>query len=109
MVWLEQRGKKYRLSFRYGGTMYRHSLGTTDKSEADACLARLEDSLNRLERGWLKLPHDADLPLFLLSGGEVTGKAPIPAPTPLTLTALCQEYETAQETAIEANSLGTGI
>ena len=30
MGWVEQRGKKYRLSFRYGGKMFRHSLGFRD-------------------------------------------------------------------------------
>ena len=81
MAWLEQRGKKYRISFGLDGALHRHSLGTADKAETNACLARLEDSLNRLERGWLKPPPPgADLPLFLLSGGEVTrcGRGALP-------------------------------
>jgi integrase len=108
MAWLERRGKKYRISYRLGGTLHRHSLGTADKGEADSCLARLEDSLNRLDRGWLKPPPaGADLSLFLLSGGEVTGVPPLRAPTPLILGALIQGYREAQATAIEADSLAT--
>jgi integrase len=107
MAWLEQRGKMYRVSFRYDGAMYRHSLGTSDRAEADACLARLEDSLNRLNRGWLKLPAGADLTLFLMSGGEVGGKPIVSVPTPLSLSALSEAYLKAQEVSIERNSLLT--
>src|SRR5947209_15875056 len=56
MAWLERRGRKYRLSFRYNGQMYRHSLGTADELEAGACLARLEEGIRLLERGRLERP-----------------------------------------------------
>jgi hypothetical protein len=39
MGWVEQRGNKYRLSFRYGGKIYRHSLGVETQREADESLA----------------------------------------------------------------------
>ncbi len=109
MAWLEKRGRKYRLSYRYDGQEYHHSLGTSDPQEADACRARLEDTVNRLERGWLKLPPGADLSLFLLSGGEVAAKpvAPSRAPIPVTLKALSDAYLAAQAASVEASSLGT--
>jgi integrase len=108
MAWLEQRGKTYRLSFRYQGTVYRHSLGTRDKAEAAACLARLEDSLNRLERGWLQPSAGVDLPIFLLSGGEVAQRPTVTAaPSPLRLGALSARYLETQATSLEKGSLAT--
>ena len=46
MAWIEKRGSKFRLSFRFGGRAYHHSLGTADPKEAEACRVRLEDTLN---------------------------------------------------------------
>jgi hypothetical protein len=33
---IEQRGRKYRLSFRYGGDLYRHSLGVESQKDGRA-------------------------------------------------------------------------
>jgi integrase len=74
MGWVEQRGKKYRLSFRYGGRLFRHSLGVESRKEADESLALVERNLRLMEEGILELPRGADLPLFLLSGGRLTAK-----------------------------------
>jgi integrase len=74
MGWVEQRGKKFRLSFRYGGRMFRHSLGVESQREADESLALVERNLRLLEQGILEMPRGADLPLFLLSGGKLTAK-----------------------------------
>ena len=77
MGWVEQRGKKFRLSFRYGGKMFRHSLGVESQKEADESLSLVERNLRLLEEGILELPRGADLPLFLLSGGKLTAKPEI--------------------------------
>ncbi len=83
MAWLQRRGTKYRICFRYAGELLRPALGTSDEKEAEACRARLVDTLNRLERGWLKLPPDVDLTVFLLSGGRPRGVPPSRRPPPL--------------------------
>lgn len=74
MGWVEQRGKKFRLSFRFGGTLFRHSLGVESRKEADESLALVERNLRLVEEGILELPRGADLPLFLLSGGKLTAR-----------------------------------
>ena len=109
MAWLEQRGQKYRLSFRYDGKLYRHSLGTADEEEAGACQSRLEEGIRLLERGRLEPPAPgADLALYLLSEGKVSAKPEIArAPEALTLAMLAERFTAAQATSLEANSLAT--
>lgn len=75
MGWVEQRGKKIRVSFRYGGKMFRHSLGTEVEAEANESLALIERDLPFLEQGVLEVPPGADLPVFLLSNGKLACKA----------------------------------
>lgn len=105
MGWVERRGKKYRLSFRYGGEMYRHSLGVETQKEADESLALVERNLRLLEQGVLELPRGVDLPLFLLSGGKRTAKPEIHEV--LTLGRLVDLYLGAHVGARESNTLGT--
>ena len=105
MGWVERRGKKFRLSFRHGGRLFRHSLGTESQREADESLAIVERNLRLLEEGILDLPVGADLPLFLLSGGKRTARLEI-AET-LTLGSLIARYISAREGAQEENSLYT--
>ncbi len=105
MGWVERRGKKFRLSFRYGGRLFRHSLGTSSEKVADESLALVERNLRLLEEGILELPPGADLPLFLLSGGKRTARPEIAEP--LALGSLVERYLTAQEAAQESNSLYT--
>ncbi len=109
MAWLEQRGQKYRLSFRYDGKLYRHSLGTKDEEEAGASLSRLEEGIRLLERGRLEPPAPgADLALYLLSEGKVSARPEIArAPEALTLGMLAERFAAAQATSLEANSLAT--
>jgi hypothetical protein len=57
MGWVEQRGRKFRLSFRYGGRMFRHSLGVETQKEADESLAVVKRNLRLLEDGILDLPR----------------------------------------------------
>jgi hypothetical protein len=74
MAWLEKRGDKFRIKFRYGGRSHQVSLKTDDESEARGNLARLEENLRLLERGRIELPAGADVGLFLVTDGRVTGK-----------------------------------
>ena len=105
MGWVEQRGKKYRLSFRYGGKMFRHSLGVETQREADESLSRVERNLRLLEEGILELPRGADLPLFLLSGGKLTAKPEIV--DVVTLGGLVTLYMEAHVGAQESNTIYT--
>jgi hypothetical protein len=75
MGWVEQRGNKFRLSFRYGGKLYRHYLGVDNQKQADESLSLVERNLRLLEEGILDLPRGADLSLFLLSGGRLTAQS----------------------------------
>jgi integrase len=105
MGWVEQRGKKFRLSFRYGGKMFRHSLGVESQKEADESLSLVERNLRLLEEGILELPRGADLPLFLLSGGKLTAKPEIA--DVVTLGGLVSLYMGAHLGAQESNTIYT--
>lgn len=105
MGWVEQRGKKVRLSFRYGGRMFRHSLGVETQKEADESLALVERNLRLLEEGVLDLPRGANLPLFLLSGGKLTAKPEVV--DVVTLGALVDLYLGAHSGAQESNTIYT--
>ena len=109
MAWIEKRGRKYRVVFRYGGQSYQHALGTEDEQEAEACRARLKDMLNRLERGWLTLLDHVNVPLFLLSGGTVATRSSPPSDLAraITFAALRDAYLAAQEASLEAGSRST--
>lgn len=110
MAWLKRRGQKYRLSFRYDGRTYRHSLGSANEKEDGAYLARLEEGIRLLERGRLHPPSpDADLTLYLLPEGKVSARPDIaPASEALTLATLAERFKAAQATTLEANSHYTG-
>jgi hypothetical protein len=71
MAWLEQRGDKFRIAFRFRGEKFRVNLKATEPKEADGCLARLEENLRLVERGRLDVPPGADLGLFLISDGKL--------------------------------------
>jgi integrase len=105
MGWVERRGKKYRLSFRYGGELFRHSLGVESQKEADESLAVVERNLRLLEEGILDLPRGADLPLFLLSGGKLTARPEVHEV--VTLGGLIDLYMGAHVGAKEKNTLYT--
>ena len=105
MGWVEQRGKKFRLSFRYGGKMFRHSLGVETQREADESLSLVERNLRLLEEGILDLPRGADLPLFLLTGGKLTAKPEVA--DVVTLGGLVTLYMGAHVGAQESNTIYT--
>ena len=75
MATLEKRSGKYRIVFRFNGAKYSRSLKTDNQTNAEACLARVEDNLHRLQIGTLALPDVADVVSFLLSDGRQNGKS----------------------------------
>jgi hypothetical protein len=91
MASLEQRGNTYRVVFRHGRRKFNRSLRTKDRKAADACLARLEDNLRRMELGILELPVGADIATFLLSDGRVQ-RQPTPSSRFRTLADLLDGY-----------------
>ena len=66
MAWVEKRGKKFRLLFRFNNEKYVIGLKESDPKAVDVCLARVEENIRLVERGRLVVPEGADLPLFLL-------------------------------------------
>jgi hypothetical protein len=40
VAWLEQRGERFRIAFRFRGEKYRVNPKTTDRKEAEGCLAQ---------------------------------------------------------------------
>lgn len=71
MAWLERRGKRFRVVFRFQDQRFLAVLKTTDVKEAEACRGRVEENLRLVERGRLTVPDGADLGLFLLSDGKL--------------------------------------
>ena len=71
MASLELRGNRYRIVFRLGGTKSHVGVKTSDRKEAEACLARLEENLRLVERGRLTIPDGADVGLLLISDGKL--------------------------------------
>jgi integrase len=76
MAWHEQGPSgNFFVCLRIGDKRFRRSLKTDNKGQADEDLARIEENLLLVERGWLTIPRDADVVSFLLSDGRVA--API--------------------------------
>ncbi len=71
MAWLERRGKRFRVVFRFQDQRFLAVLKTADAKEAEACRGRVEENLRLVERGRLTVPDGADLGLFLLSDGKL--------------------------------------
>lgn len=71
---VRDRQGNYLVAFRYAGKQFTRSLGTTDPAVAAAGVARTEETILRLKRGWLTLPPDADPGIFIASGGQLTSK-----------------------------------
>jgi integrase len=92
MAWLEQRGERFRIAFRFRGEKFRINLKATDPKEADGCLARLEENLRLVERGRLAVPAGADLGLFLLSDGKL--EKPVEIVRSIRLVELFRTYQT---------------
>src|SRR5262245_42383771 len=82
MASLELRSDRFRIVFRIGGKKLHAALKTTDRKEAEGCLARLEENLRLVERGRLIPPPDADIQTFLLSDGKVAERFHLPEQGP---------------------------
>ena len=90
MAWHEQGPSgNYFICLRVGEKRFRRSLKTNCKDDADGDLARVEDNLRQVERGWLTIPMEADVVSFLLSNGRVTVPLKIEQ---LTLKELFEKY-----------------
>ena len=74
MASLEQRGDRFRVIFRLGGTKHHVGVNAADRKDAEAGLARLEENLRLVERGRLAVPDGADVGLFLLTDGRLERK-----------------------------------
>jgi hypothetical protein len=106
MAFIEKRGERFRLVFRYGGKRFRRSLLTVDDTAAESALARVEDSLRRVELGLLEVPDDADIATFLMSDGR-TASRPKPKAS-LSLKALFDSYfASLPEGSLEETTLAT--
>lgn len=69
--------KQFYIRFRFAGRSFKRSLKTQSRPHAEAALARLQETISMLQRGFLELPADADPVKFLLSGGGVRKKLPV--------------------------------
>jgi integrase len=107
MAWHEQGPSgNYFICLRVGSKRFRRSLGTQNKHDADADVARVEDNLRQVERGWLSIPATADVVSFLLSNGRVS--APLTIPDQLTLKVLFDRYFNALPTgSLEESTIYT--
>jgi integrase len=96
----------YRISFRFGGKQYQKSLDTSDDTEANAALGRIELVLRELKTGRKTLPEGADFWTFVFTDGQRTQK--LVAPTVVTLGEMFDRYEQEMpDGAMEGNSLDT--
>ncbi len=77
MASIELRNGTFRIVFRYGGQKFARSLKTTELSEANLALARLQDNLRRVQLGTLVIEPGADLATYLPSSGAFSQKAKV--------------------------------
>jgi len=70
----DSKSGSYFVRFRYGGVLFRRSLKTKDRREANAIRGRVAENILRVQQGWLDIPPDADPGIFLLSDGKRNGK-----------------------------------
>jgi integrase len=90
MASLEKRPHGYRVVFMFRGEKIARSLQTKDPKQAKSTLARMEDTLRRIELGTLQIPDGADVATFLLSDGNLAAKPR--NEKPITLTQIFDEY-----------------
>ncbi|MHC5542810.1 hypothetical protein ACYOEI_31685, partial [Singulisphaera rosea] len=75
----DKRGN-YLVAFRWAGKQFTRSLDTTDEQLASAGVARVEETMMRLKRGWATMSADADPGIFIVSGGTVSTKPVVESP-----------------------------
>jgi len=58
---------RFKICFRWGGQQFKRTVKTTNRSEAQAILLRLEENIGLVARGRLAIPPEADIATFLLA------------------------------------------
>ncbi len=107
MAWLEREPSgQFHIRFRISSRKFKRSLKTKNESEAETRRVRLEETIRLVESGRLTVPAKVDLPIYLLSDGQL--KQPLAVPDTAKLEELFDEYtESLPEGSMEANSLYT--
>jgi hypothetical protein len=62
---LDPKSGNYYIRFRYGGMLFRRSLKTKDRREANAIRGRVTETILLVQRGRLEVPPEADPGIFL--------------------------------------------
>lgn len=68
----KDRGGSYLVMFRWAGRQYTRSLDTRDQETAAIAVARVDETIMRLKRGWATVPEGVDPGVFITSGGMLT-------------------------------------
>jgi integrase len=95
MASLQQINDNFYVRFRFGGKPIRRSLETSNFDEAEAARLQVELTLHRIKTGVQPAPPaEADLALYILSGGKIEKKAVLlpPPPPPESLRTLWDAY-----------------
>ena len=92
MASIEQRGKRFRLIFRFNQKKHFVNLKSVNRRDAEICQGRLEENLLLVERGRLAVPTGADLGLFLLTDGRLEKKVEVTRVP--TLASMFERYQT---------------
>lgn len=105
MPHLELRNQIYRIAFRLNGQRFSRSLKTKSKQQAELALARVQDSLHRLELGLIEISPDDDLITTLLSGVASPLRQTMAIRMPKSVAHVLDAYfESILEGSIEPNS-----
>ena len=117
MAFVEQRGNRFRLIFKFNGARFAHSLRSANRKIADAIRGGVERTILQIHQRLLVIPDGADVKEFILTGGQsvsvpaVQAAAPVdipPPPAALTLAQLKDKYLSALGIgSVEQNSLDT--
>jgi integrase len=71
MAFLEKRGNRFRVIFRYDGRRYTHALATEDEGIAQGLIGGIEKTLMLLDQKVLKVPDGVEILSFIVSNGHV--------------------------------------
>jgi len=63
--------------FRFNGRQFQRALKTTQRKEAHAQIARIDDLITLIERGRIEVPADVDPGDFIVSDGRMAKARPI--------------------------------
>jgi integrase len=106
MASLALRNKSYRLTFCYRGKRYTFTIGEVTQREAENWSAAVDQTLMRMNQGYLRLPSGADLVEFVKGGGKAE-EPPQERPERVTLRAFIDRYLVTHRAGMEENSLAT--